>query len=249
MPIFTRKTGMSSQDTIVRTIRSSGCNLDSRLHLIPCGDEMTHKADFQNFCHKKEHIVDFESSYDSISYTFRMIGMEMEGDDEESHDISMDFDENLFRADQSNKHESTIEDNMPFWMSDDNEDSEISLKEKTKPRVSFSTLEIRTYESIIGDHPCCTSGPPISLGWHYDPSATIELNIEDFEKRQSIRRHRSELRLSCMERREFLSRCCTDNNDNDDFDEPESSSNIISPRALIDIKKQKEELIDRDVIE
>lgn len=69
-------------------------------------------------------------------------------------------------------------------------------------RVGFSNVEIRQYDQVIGDHPHCWSGCPLSLGWSYvqkDPEP-----ITDFEDHKEHARSLDELRLSDEERRDRL---------------------------------------------
>lgn len=47
--------------------------------------------------------------------------------------------------------------------------------------VSFGNLEIRTYETILGDNPSCSGGPSLGLGWRYDPS-NITARVDDYER-------------------------------------------------------------------
>jgi hypothetical protein len=76
-----------------------------------------------------------------------------------------------------------------------------------KKSVSFSSLEIREYEVVIGDHPCCTRGVPLSLGWEYSEAGF--LNLDDYEEGRSPRRSRVDLRTSSEERCEILSDVAT----------------------------------------
>jgi hypothetical protein len=76
-----------------------------------------------------------------------------------------------------------------------------------KKSVSFSSLEIREYEVVIGDHPCCTRGVPLSLGWEYSDAG--RLNVDDYEEARSPRRSRVDLRTSSEERCEILSDVAT----------------------------------------
>jgi hypothetical protein len=84
---------------------------------------------------------------------------------------------------------------------------EIELSEPPKPasrrNVSFGETHIREYSQILGDHPCCLEGPPVSLGWDYSEEKTC--SIDDYEeKRCPCRRPRHELRLSFDDRRNIL---------------------------------------------
>jgi hypothetical protein len=41
-------------------------------------------------------------------------------------------------------------------------------------QVDFSHVEVRQYEQVVGDHPCCRTGCPLTLGWHYRVDARCE---------------------------------------------------------------------------
>ena len=69
--------------------------------------------------------------------------------------------------------------------------------------VSFTEVEIRQYSQVLGDHPCCSSGPPVSLGWDYEDPTTVELERYEVE-RTPHRRHRRDIRMDCCQRREIL---------------------------------------------
>ena len=70
-------------------------------------------------------------------------------------------------------------------------------------RVSFASLEIREYPVIPGDHPLCSSGCPIELGWDYHRSS--EHSLDHYESQRIPRRNRDQLRLSVEERESLLS--------------------------------------------
>jgi len=44
---------------------------------------------------------------------------------------------------------------------------ELQQQHSTQKRVSFSSVSIRSYEVILGDHPCCKDGCALTLGWEY----------------------------------------------------------------------------------
>ena len=67
--------------------------------------------------------------------------------------------------------------------------------------VGFGNVQVRQYEQVIGDHPHCSSGCPLTLGWAYvqdEPES-----IADFESHKNVRTH-DELRLSDEERHDRL---------------------------------------------
>ena len=85
-------------------------------------------------------------------------------------------------------------------------DSERSFNESfcnsASRRVGFGNVEVRQYEQVIGDHPHCSSGCPLSLGWDYQDGEPETLT--DYETNKDHVRTLDELRLSDEERRERL---------------------------------------------
>ena len=73
---------------------------------------------------------------------------------------------------------------------------------KMKHRVSFSHLQVREYEITLGDNPSVSSGPPISLGWNYDPNEKISY-LSD-EKMIHDQCRSSPLKLGVRERERMI---------------------------------------------
>ncbi len=57
-----------------------------------------------------------------------------------------------------------------------------------KRNVSFSSLEIRSYNITLGNAPTL-SGAPISLDWEYDPSETVNIDIDSYEQYRCVTPH------------------------------------------------------------
>jgi hypothetical protein len=62
--------------------------------------------------------------------------------------------------------------------------------------VRFDTVEFREYPVILCDNPSA-SGPPIGLGWEYDPEDTLQAQLDDYESHRhgDDRRTKSGLRI------------------------------------------------------
>jgi len=76
-------------------------------------------------------------------------------------------------------------------------------QDEGKKAVTFGNLEIREYDIVIGDHPCCTSGLPLSLGWDYTEHDILP--VDEYEACRSRSLSGKELRrLPSHERKEML---------------------------------------------
>jgi hypothetical protein len=75
-------------------------------------------------------------------------------------------------------------------------------KSRQRKSVKFESLHIRTFRQILGDHPCCSTGLPLTFAWRHLEEKT--LHIEDYETLRSPRRSRHDLRLSDQVRRAIL---------------------------------------------
>lgn len=68
--------------------------------------------------------------------------------------------------------------------------------------VDWMEVHIRQYERTIGDNPSCSSGPPLSIGWEFDPRAQF-MTIDGFESLRPLRRRQAEM-VVAREEREYL---------------------------------------------
>ena len=86
--------------------------------------------------------------------------------------------------------------------STDNNNNTISHNDTPKKSVSFSHVQIREYAITLGDNPCCSNGPPVSLGWDYSDAGIASVQVHPCPKRRTL----PELLLSYAERRALLLR-------------------------------------------
>lgn len=74
--------------------------------------------------------------------------------------------------------------------------------EGTRRSISFSTIEITEYPYITGDNPSVSMGVPLTIAWV--PLETERYTIDDYEKKRSPRRSRTELIIPPAQRTAML---------------------------------------------
>eukprot|EP00540_Astrosyne_radiata_P023582 CAMPEP_0116862882 /NCGR_PEP_ID=MMETSP0418-20121206/23892_1 /TAXON_ID=1158023 /ORGANISM="Astrosyne radiata, Strain 13vi08-1A" /LENGTH=165 /DNA_ID=CAMNT_0004497799 /DNA_START=86 /DNA_END=579 /DNA_ORIENTATION=- len=50
--------------------------------------------------------------------------------------------------------------------------------------ISFGTVEIRTFNRVVGDHPGCKTGPPISIGWEHIDHEAERLEVYEASRKR-----------------------------------------------------------------
>ena len=93
-----------------------------------------------------------------------------------------------------------------------------------RPRVvGFGNVQVRHYNIVIGDHPLCTEGLPLSLGWNYTSDDDLTLDEYEAQRLPCRKRNRRQLLLSCQEREKLLNYFDEDGNNYAADDEDEES--------------------------
>ncbi len=80
----------------------------------------------------------------------------------------------------------------------------IESKRRRRKQVNFSTVVVRDYEVTLGDHPCCSYGPPITLDWDYLQHEPVCINEFEFHQSKG-RRTRREMMMTYYKRKNMLS--------------------------------------------
>lgn len=62
-------------------------------------------------------------------------------------------------------------------------------------RVKFGNAHIREFERIVGDHPSCSKGPPLGLGWSHRSNNTVSL-----DEYESLKESTKKQRNGCIQR-------------------------------------------------
>jgi len=73
-----------------------------------------------------------------------------------------------------------------------------------KRKVHFGEVLVRDYEMILGDHPCCSYGPPVTIDWDYLEYEPLDVN--EYEFHHPPRRNIKEMGLNYYKRMALLSK-------------------------------------------
>ena len=82
--------------------------------------------------------------------------------------------------------------------------AKLAARSRQKRAVTFSSITLRTYDIILGDHPNCKFGAPISIGWDYHECNVLPVDI--YEKCRGERKKMKKLYLNSGRRRKLLER-------------------------------------------
>ena len=71
-------------------------------------------------------------------------------------------------------------------------------------KVRFGECAVRSYAQVLGDHPSCSLGCPLELGWDYQQFEAISVDDHAGTASSSTNTTRSDLRMTWEERRAIL---------------------------------------------
>merc|ERR1719333_605032 len=56
-----------------------------------------------------------------------------------------------------------------------------SIDDSIRSHVSFDDrLEVRWYDTVLGDNPSVSDGPPVSIGWEYTTKQLSMVSLDDY---------------------------------------------------------------------
>jgi len=79
---------------------------------------------------------------------------------------------------------------------------ECKITQAKQQHVSFGQITVRNYDMILGDHPNCSRGPPVTLDWDYLEYEPLPVN--EYEIHHARRRPLRLMHLKSDRRRELL---------------------------------------------
>jgi len=95
-------------------------------------------------------------------------------------------------------------------------------------KVQFGTVEIRDYKRILGDHPCVSIGPPLSIDWDYEENEPRDVDEYEFDRVLS-RKSQQEMYLNYYARKHLLGQDYTEK----DFKQVKKEINLIKKHREI----------------
>jgi hypothetical protein len=70
-------------------------------------------------------------------------------------------------------------------------------------QVRFGEITIREYPMELGEHPCCSSGAPVQLGWEHQSVSQNDLELYEYTRLER-RRGRRKLAIPVQRRGQLL---------------------------------------------
>uniref|UniRef100_A0A6U3NW40 Uncharacterized protein n=1 Tax=Ditylum brightwellii TaxID=49249 RepID=A0A6U3NW40_9STRA len=147
-----------------------------------------------NFCKVKDSIIQW------LEYSHQKNGKERVELMKEEIKEHQDADKTRPPAPTDNK--ALYQSVQSFLLMDGYTDRLPLAKKKIKRQTSFGDVTIRDYGMIIGDHPCCSYGPPVTLDWEYYEHTSCSL--DDYEYNRPRRRSLRQMNLNYYKRKELL---------------------------------------------
>jgi hypothetical protein len=102
------------------------------------------------------------------------------------------------------------------------------LSSSSSAAVQFSSVQVREYERIAGDHPGTTMGVPLTIGWKFVQQKPQ--NVDAYEERKDEQRRRRSRRMTTA---------TSTDRDCDDHDDDHELSFITTVKRLDPIRRKK----------
>ena len=55
-------------------------------------------------------------------------------------------------------------------------------KNPSKRQVNWGSIRVRDYGRILGENPCCSYGPPLTLDWDYEEYEPLDVDTYEFHQ-------------------------------------------------------------------
>ena len=76
--------------------------------------------------------------------------------------------------------------------------------------MSFGSIEVRSYEIILGDNPGVSDGPPLTIDWdHFESVPACPVDMYEEKKNMTPTRDLNDMRMSPGYRFDLLARTCS----------------------------------------